>query len=127
MRLAQTRIVTTDVRRLAGFYEDVLGTAAEGSEEYVELRAGGAALAISSERAVAVYGARAGGHDEARPMILDFETEDVDAERRRLDGIVARFLLEPTTQPWGNRSMVFRDPDGNLVNIFSRVSTDERD
>ena len=22
--------------------------------------------------------------------------------------------------PWGNRSLLLRDPDGNLVNIFSR-------
>jgi len=27
----------------------------------------------------------------------------------------------PTTlMPWGNRSLLLRDPDGNLVNIFSR-------
>jgi hypothetical protein len=31
-------------------------------------------------------------------------------------------VLLPTTQPWGSRSMVFRDPEGNLVNIFSRPS-----
>ena len=28
--------------------------------------------------------------------------------------------MPPTTQPWGNRSMMFRDPAGNLVNVFSR-------
>jgi hypothetical protein len=30
------------------------------------------------------------------------------------------WLLPPTTQPWGNRSMIFRDPARNLVNVFSR-------
>jgi hypothetical protein len=24
--------------------------------------------------------------------------------------------------PWGNRSILFRDPDGNLVNLFTPVS-----
>ena len=24
--------------------------------------------------------------------------------------------------PWGNRSLLFRDPDGNLVNLFSPVT-----
>jgi hypothetical protein len=24
--------------------------------------------------------------------------------------------------PWGNRSMLFRDPDGNLVNLFTPVT-----
>jgi uncharacterized glyoxalase superfamily protein PhnB len=29
-------------------------------------------------------------------------------------------VMPPTTQPWGNRSMMFRDPAGNLVNVLSR-------
>jgi uncharacterized glyoxalase superfamily protein PhnB len=29
-------------------------------------------------------------------------------------------VMPPTTQPWGNRSMMFRDPAGHLVNVFSR-------
>jgi hypothetical protein len=24
--------------------------------------------------------------------------------------------------PWGNRSILFRDPDGNLVNLFTPVT-----
>ncbi|MFE4836295.1 VOC family protein, partial [Arthrobacter sp. NPDC056691] len=31
--------------------------------------------------------------------------------------------LEPTTMPWGNTSTLFRDPDGNLVNLFSRPTS----
>ena len=31
---------------------------------------------------------------------------------------------EPITVPWGNRALLFRDPDVNLVNIFTAV-TDE--
>ena len=26
--------------------------------------------------------------------------------------------------PWGNRSLLFRDPDGNLVNFFTPVTED---
>jgi len=28
----------------------------------------------------------------------------------------------PSTQPWGNRSIYLRDPDGNLVNLYTRVA-----
>ena len=28
--------------------------------------------------------------------------------------------MPPATQPWGNRSMIFRDLEGNLINVFSR-------
>ena len=45
----------------------------------------------------------------------------MDRERIRLASIVGEFVLEPTTQPWGNRSMLFRDPDGNLINMFAVV------
>jgi uncharacterized glyoxalase superfamily protein PhnB len=27
--------------------------------------------------------------------------------------------MAPTTQPWGKRSMMLRDPEGNVINIFS--------
>jgi hypothetical protein len=26
--------------------------------------------------------------------------------------------------PWGNRSILFRDPDGNLVNLFTPATED---
>ena len=28
--------------------------------------------------------------------------------------------------PWGNRSFLFRDPDGNLVNLFTPVTSQAR-
>jgi catechol 2,3-dioxygenase-like lactoylglutathione lyase family enzyme len=54
-------------------------------------------------------------------VILDFEVADVDRERSRLAPLVDTFVLEPTNQPWGNRSMLFRDPDGNLINFFAPI------
>jgi len=32
----------------------------------------------------------------------------------------ANIVMPTTLMPWGNRSLLLRDPDGNLVNIFSR-------
>jgi len=29
--------------------------------------------------------------------------------------------LTNRNQPWGNRSMLFRDPDGNLINFFAPI------
>lgn len=53
-------------------------------------------------------------------MVLDFLVDDVDAEYPRIAALGVGWLLPPTTQPWGSRSMVFGDPEGNLVNVFSR-------
>ncbi|WP_242622979.1 VOC family protein [Pseudonocardia sediminis] len=31
-------------------------------------------------------------------------------------------VTSPTTMPWGNRSLIVRDPDGTLVNFFTPVT-----
>ena len=122
MKLASTRIVTKDVPTLAKFYEDLLQIASTGTEDFVELRTNGAILALSSERGVAKFNAGAAIAVANRSMILEFEVADVDSERMRLQGLIKDWVVEPTTQPWGFRSMLFRDPDGNLINFYTPVS-----
>jgi len=121
MKLAQARLVTGNVPALARFYEAVLGIAPIGSEDYVELRGSGSTLAISSKRSVDLFNAGAAEPAANRSVILDFEVKDVDRERSRIQEVVGEFVLEPTDQPWGTRSMLFRDPDGNLINFFAPV------
>jgi uncharacterized glyoxalase superfamily protein PhnB len=54
-----------------------------------------------------------------RSAILEFEVTDVDAVLARM-GDAAEVVMPPAVMPWGNRSLLIRDPDGNLVNVFSR-------
>jgi predicted enzyme related to lactoylglutathione lyase len=121
MKLAHARLVTNDVPGLTRFYQTVTGMTPKGDDRYVEFHAPTITLAISSQRAIELHAAGATAAAANRSVILDFEVEDVDRERERLNGIVAEFVMEPTTQPWGNRSMLFRDPDGNLINVFAPV------
>jgi uncharacterized glyoxalase superfamily protein PhnB len=51
--------------------------------------------------------------------VLDFEVGNVDAHYIRLRESVSDWVQPPTDQAWGNRAMLFRDPDGNLVNMFA--------
>jgi catechol 2,3-dioxygenase-like lactoylglutathione lyase family enzyme len=125
VKLTQTRIVTNNVPLLREFYRDVTGMAPEGDDHYVEFHATNLNLAISSQRIVDLYSNGATAPAANRSVILDFEVEDVDKERKRLSAIVSEFVLEPTTQPWGNKSMLFRDPDGNLINFYTRETPDE--
>lgn len=53
---------------------------------------------------------------------LEFEVEDLDKEYERLKAIDVVFVKLPTTQTWGRRSVWFRDPDGNIINFFTRVT-----
>jgi catechol 2,3-dioxygenase-like lactoylglutathione lyase family enzyme len=119
MKLARARIVTNDVPGLTRFYREVTGMTRKGDDVYVEFHAPALTLAISSQKMIDRHSAGATTPAANRSMILDFEVADVDEERARLENIVREFVLEPTTQPWGNRAMLFRDPDGNLINMFA--------
>jgi catechol 2,3-dioxygenase-like lactoylglutathione lyase family enzyme len=124
MKLAHARIVTNDVPALTRFYREVTGLAPEGDDVYVEFHGPALALAISSQAMIERYGAGATTPAANRSVILDFEVADVDTERLRLGSLVREFVLEPVTQPWGNRAMLFRDPDGNLINMFTRAPSE---
>lgn len=123
MELASLRIITADVDRLAGFYQSITGvSAARPAPVFAEITTGGGTLAIASPATVAMLGEQAPIPGGNHSVIVEFLVTDVDAEFARLRATLDDVVLEPTTMPWGNRSMLFRDPDGNLVNVFSRPS-----
>lgn len=123
MKFAYTRLVTDDVASLAAFYERLLATPPKGTDDYVELQTEGATLAIVSRKAAEfMHGGEwiAGAN---RSAILEFAVDDVDVERARIDTFVTNWLQQPKDMPWGNRSMLFRDPDGNPINFFKPLAT----
>lgn len=123
MELVQSRIVTDDVAGLAAFYARLVGTPVTLNDYYVEVPAGAMSVGFSKRRFTEYaedQAAPSGRPDRQDRIVLDFVVDDVDQEFKRIDRLGVDWVLEPTTQPWGNRSMVLRDPEGNLVNIFSR-------
>jgi predicted enzyme related to lactoylglutathione lyase len=128
MKLVQCRIVTDDVEGLAGFYARLLAVPAALNEYYVEIQAGSASVGFSRRRFTEYREAdrpTPAGPGRRDDIILDFLVNDVDAEYPRIAALGVDWVIPPTTQPWGSRSMMFRDPAGNLVNVFSR-GTEER-
>jgi predicted enzyme related to lactoylglutathione lyase len=117
-------MVTDDVEGLAGFYALLLGVPTALNEYYVEIQAGPASVGFSRRRFTEhreADGSSGAGPDGRDGIILDFLVDDVDAEYPRIAALGLDLVMPPTTQPWGNRSMMFRDPAGNLVNVFSRA------
>jgi catechol 2,3-dioxygenase-like lactoylglutathione lyase family enzyme len=53
---------------------------------------------------------------------LGLQVDDVDAEHARLVALGVPIVKPPETYPWGARSVWFRDPDGNLVDVYARVA-----
>jgi uncharacterized glyoxalase superfamily protein PhnB len=129
MELVQSRIVTDDVAGLAAFYARLVGTPVTLNDYYVEVPAGAMSVGFSKRRFTEYaedQAAPSGRSDRRDQIVLDFVVDDVDQEFKRIDRLGVDWVLEPTTQPWGNRSMVLRDPEGNLVNIFSRPEAAQR-
>ncbi|MCO5973423.1 VOC family protein [Actinoallomurus soli] len=123
MQFASIRVITEDVARLAGFYEKATGQAAKWStDDFAEIITPAGTLAIASTRTVQALGANAPRPAANQSVLVEFRVEDVDAEYENLKRFDVDFVNEPTTQPWGNRSLLFRDPDGNLVNFFAPVT-----
>jgi predicted enzyme related to lactoylglutathione lyase len=124
MELVQSRLVTDAVGTLAAFYAALTGVTVPLNEYYVEIPTGGQSVGFSKCRFTEEHGPATvcSGAAGARPgeIILDFLTDDVDAEYQRIDALGVEWVLPPTTQPWGSRSMLFRDPQGHLINVFSR-------
>ena len=124
MNLVSMRVITYNVERLVSFYETVTGAAATRyTPDFAELITLKGTLAIGSTRTLSAFGAENEMQPETnRSVILEFLVRDVDADFARLKEHIPAFLQEPTTMPWGNRSLVFRDPDGNLVNLFTPIT-----
>jgi predicted enzyme related to lactoylglutathione lyase len=120
MNLVSIRIITADVARLVAFYELVTGVTADwATPDFAELRTEAGTLALGSTRTVPLFAPGSAEPAANRTAIVEFLVDDVDALYRRLAGELTDVVAEPTTMPWGNRSLLFRDPD---VNLFTPVS-----
>jgi len=118
-RLVNTCVITNNVNQLGEFYEPILGLKATRSgETYAEFSTGVGVLAIFSAEAQEKYIPGSAEAAKNKSVILEFRVADIDQEYRRLQGLVKTWVKPPTTQPWGTRSIYFRDPDGNLVDFF---------
>jgi catechol 2,3-dioxygenase-like lactoylglutathione lyase family enzyme len=120
--LINTCLITNDVARLVEFYRRVLLIPPKTSgAEYAEFPTAVGVLAIFSAKAQEKYIPGSVEPASNRSAILEFKVDDVDKEYARLKSVVKAWVKPPTNQPWGTRSIYFRDPDGNLVDFFAVV------
>ena len=119
MDFVSVRIITDNLDVMVEFYEKVTGiTADRPAPVFAELRFPSCTLALGHTSTAALF------NNAARPAynqtaIIEWVVDDVETEYERLKSIVSDWEQEPTLMPWGNRSILFRDPDGNLVNLFT--------
>ena len=128
VQFASVRIIAEDLQPLVRFYEVLTGASAQWlTDDFVEVVTPSATVAISHSSRVSFLGEgapRAAANDS---VLYEFLVEDVEALFAELqvelgdDLTVAQGL---TMMPWGNLSLLIRDPDGTLINLYTPMTPD---
>jgi predicted enzyme related to lactoylglutathione lyase len=119
MTSIQPIVSTPDLRRLRTFYEKVLGATqvlrvpVKGPEFYVELRIGETALGLVRETDTQI-GAPV-------RIILSADVPDVDALLPTVESAGGTVQGQANDMPWGQRVAHVLDPDGNMLNLTTRL------
>jgi lactoylglutathione lyase len=120
-------LYTRDIEAGLRFYRDLLGfretfrTPKEGAPEHVELTLGGFGVGLGTvEAAKRVHGVDASPGTPAMALVVWTDSVDRAFERLVAAGVTA--VQPPHDTGNNNRNALLRDPDGNLVEIVSKVA-----
>ena len=117
-----TVILVRDMAAMRRFYEDVLSFALERelSEHWIEYRIGPNILALARQGRIAADLPTPKG-SAALQLAFKVAPAEVDqcAEELLRHGVA--LLSPPTDQSFGHRTLFFRDPDGNLLEIYAEI------
>lgn len=126
MKLDGVGLFVEDMPTMVRFYRDVLGfeIAEEENAANVYLIKNGTLFMLYRRRDFEKMTSRKyeylkgfNGHFEIALYVDTFE--EVDKEYAQAIAKGAQSVLEPTTEPWGQRTCYIADPEGNLIEIGS--------
>ena len=126
MRLDGFGLFVNDMATMVRFYRDVLGFEIKESEDAVNvylIKDGTLFMlyerknfeSMTSKKYEYIKGLN--GHFEIALYVDTFE--EVDKHFAEAVNKGATSVLEPTTEPWGQRTCYVADPEGNLIEIGS--------
>lgn len=113
MRLFGACIQTHNICQMVDFYKKIFmqEPVVDGGVDYRFYDAQLIIFKLEDENAAATKNAA-----------LIYAVENVDNEYQRLIQLGIKVDLPPTDKPWGVRSFVMNDPDGNTVSFFVNLN-----
>jgi lactoylglutathione lyase len=131
MKLSQIRLMVKDFNKSLTFYRDVMEFPVVMSEEkmqYASFDTGEIKLELLSQKSMAeVLGEKELPTDVnvQSKFLLDVAVDDVDKSYKRLKDKGAESVTEPSDRKeWNARVAHFRDPDGNIIEIYKHPLKD---
>ena len=117
-----TVIFARDLARMRRFYEDVMHFPVhqELGESWIAYRVGSNILVLT-ERGLMFNDALTPRGALSLQLAFRVSPGDVDRCAAELKAAGVEPVLPPTDQPWGHRTLFFRDPDGNVLEIYADI------
>lgn len=117
-----TVILVRDMAAMRAFYGGILrfSLLRELSPGWIEYQIGGNILALSRPHRTAKDAPTPAGSASLQ-LAFQVAAPDVDRCADELLRHGVELLEPPTDQPFGHRTLFFRDPDGNLLEVFAAI------
>lgn len=135
MKFSNIRLLVNDFNKCFAFYNDILGlecTWGKPGDNFASFNVGissGLALFRAELMSIAIDNLKAGKNELLQDKIaIVLQVDNADTTHALLQSKGVKFLTEPKDMTaWGIRVTHFRDPENNLIELFSDLPKEKWD